>query len=187
MPTNQSTYNSRVTSEALEKRFRDTFRSQGGAELVDDLYAQGVIVPVVDFTAAATDQTLAQNLQTAWDFSTGYDSVANTSSTLINNAGFWQVDLNATTRPSSSFTQELKLTITDGLTSKVVWEVNVNTVATGAITTNNVVSNQFVVFLRAGDSLVASTDNSNAVLDVWYRQIASVNGDLINPTGFTSS
>ena len=88
MPTQATTYNSRVTDEALEKRFRDTFRSQGGAELVDDLYAQGVIVPVVDFTAAATGQQLSQNLQTAWDFSTGFNQVINTSTTIINNAGF---------------------------------------------------------------------------------------------------
>ena len=39
MPTNENTYNSRVTSEALEKKYRDVFPSQGGAELVDDLYA----------------------------------------------------------------------------------------------------------------------------------------------------
>ena len=92
MPTQSTTYNSRVTDEALEKRFRDTFKAQGGAELVDDLYAQGVIVPVVDFTAAATGQQLAQNLQTAWDFSTGNGSADNATTAFISNSGFWLIN-----------------------------------------------------------------------------------------------
>ena len=77
MPTNQNAYNSRVTDESLEKKFRDTFKSQGGAELVDDLYASGVIVPVVDFTAAAQGSELRSDLQSAWDFATSSTSIVN--------------------------------------------------------------------------------------------------------------
>ena len=185
MPTNTNAYNSRVTDEALEKRFRDTFRSQGGAELVDDLYAQGVIVPIVDFTAAATGQQISENLQTAWDFTTGHASVANTSQTLITNAGFWKVDLNVV----ASFTntaREAKVQITDGLTSKPVWEVNFEAIGSSS-TEAAAQQDVFVVFLRSGDSLVASTTDSRVKLDLVYRQIATVSGDLINPSGFTSS
>ena len=85
MPTNQNAYNSRVTSEALEKKFRDSFTSQGGAELVDDLYASGVIVPVVDFTAAAEGSALRSDLQVAWDFSTGHNRINTTTTTTIIN------------------------------------------------------------------------------------------------------
>lgn len=185
MPTNANAYNSRVTDESLEKRFRDTFRSQGGAELVDDLYAQGVIVPIVDFTAAATGDVLAQNLQTAWDFTTGHATVANTPQTLITNAGFWKVDLNVV----ASFTntaREAKVQITDGLTSKPVWEANFESIGSS----NTEAASQqdvFVVFLRSGDSLVASTTDNRVKLDIVYRQIATLNGDLVNPSGFTSS
>lgn len=184
MPTQSTTYNSRVTDEALEKRFRDTFRSQGGAELVDDLYAQGVIVPIVDFTAAATGQQLAQNLQTAWDFSTGHDTVVNQTTTLVSNSGFWQVDLNLFTIYDTT-ARSARIYIDSGIATRNVWEFN--TVSIGSASSAQLMENTFVVFLRAGDSLVAQSNNTAAVIDVWYRQIATVDGDLVNPTGFTSS
>lgn len=182
MPTNQNVYNSRVTDESLEKRFRDTFTSQGGSELVSDLYAQGVIVPVVDFTAAATGNTLAQNLQTAWDFSTGLDTVANTTTTLINTTGFWQVDLTLTVATSSPSTGLLR--INDGLGSKNIFLASNLATSTDRTT---ILEEKMVVFLRAGDSLEALSDNLNLVMNVWYRQIADVNGNLTDPLGFTSS
>ena len=189
MPTNTNAYNSRVTDEALEKRFRDTFRAQGGAELVDDLYAQGVIVPIVDFTAAATGQQLAQNLQTAWDFTTGANQVVNTTTTLVTNAGFWKVDL---TFGDADFQSggaspdvRARVFIDDGATTKDVWGISRGT-GTGSPAVA-VTDTSFIVFLRSGDELKAQATANNCVLDVWYRQIATVSGDLINPSGFTSS
>jgi len=184
MPTNQNAYNSRVTDESLEKRFRDTFRSQGGAELVDDLYASGVIVPVVDFTQAATGEVLAQNLQTAWDFSTGYNNVANTTTQIINTAGFWQLDVNVAMNIGSG-TKSVSIFISDGVSNRVVWEFNVPSSGTAGTITNT--DGQFVVFVRSNDTVSVTSDNANAICDVWYRQIATVNGDLVDPTGFTSS
>ena len=186
MPTQSTTYNSRVTDEALEKRFRDTFRSQGGAELVDDLYAQGVIVPIVDFTAAATGQQLAQNLQTAWDLSTEYSNVVNTTTNLITTPGFWQVDLTIGAIFLSSGGGSFTLNLSDGFSSREVYKLN--TVQTSSTNQPVVVeSASFVVFVRSGDTLSAVSTNSTTQGDVWYRQIAAVNGDLVNPTGFTSS
>lgn len=188
MPTQSTTYNTRVTDEALEKRFRDTFRSQGGAELVDDLYASGVIIPVVDFTNAAEGSQLPQNLQTAWDFSTGFDQVAGGTTTLISNSGFWQVDLVAVAEQDGTGVREqAQLDISDGLTTKKVW--GFPRTLSGSITSVIVsaVESRFVVFLRSGDSLTATSATNSAVVDVWYRQIATVSGDLVNPVGFTSS
>ena len=187
MPTQSTTYNSRVTDEALEKRFRDTFRSQGGAELVDDLYAQGVIVPIVDFTQAATGDVLNQNLQTAWDFTTGSNQINNTTTTLISNAGFWQIDLTCAIEISTSpASNAARVEIFDGSTAKPVWAVShINQAGTNP--GNAVDSNSFVVFLRSGDILRGVSTVNTATLDVWYRQIATVSGDLINPSGFTSS
>lgn len=185
MPTNTNAYNSRVTDEALEKRFRDTFRSQGGAELVDDLYAQGVIVPVVDFTAAATGQQLATDLQTAWDFSTGHNTVSNTTTTLISNAGFWRVALNIFVQTSTTAARNGAVYLTDGLSSRPIWEFNtISTVSEQQDLEDNA---EFVVFLRSGDSFVATSNNVSVILDISYRQIATVSGDLVNPSGFTSS
>lgn len=189
MPTQSTTYNSRVTDESLEKRFRDTFRSQGGSELVDDLYAQGVIVPIVDFTAAATGQQLAENLQTAWDFSTGSITItSNSFQTIISNAGFWQVDLSyagLALQDTSSRPQAL-IDIYDGSTSKPIWGAS-SSIDGAAKSFAYVTENKFVVFLRSGDSLRGKAQSSDNTLDVWYRQIATVSGDLVNPSGFTSS
>lgn len=185
MPTQSTTYNSRVTDEALEKRFRDTFRSQGGAELVDDLYAQGVIVPVVDFTAAATGQQLGPDLQTAWDFSTGSSQITGTNTSIITNAGFWLVDITASVFIDASALSTWQLNLFDGTSSKPIWAFTSNSL--GGTLTGSVVEAKFVVFLRAGDSLRATTPDSRFPIDVWYRQIATVSGDLIDPSGFTSS
>lgn len=185
MPTNANAYNSRVTDESLEKRFRDTFRSQGGAELVNDLYAQGVIVPVVDFTAAATGDVLGENLQTAWDFSTGFNRItASGTTTLINNAGFWQIELNASAQSTGSPVIGT-IQITDGLTSKKVWEWYVED-SGSAVNVPGAFDQRFVVYLRSGDSLTATGD-AQMTMSIWYRQIATLNGDLVNPSGFTSS
>ena len=185
MPTNTNAYNSRVTDESLEKRFRDTFRAQGGSELVDDLYAQGVIVPIVDFTAAATGDVLAQNLQTAWDFTTGLTTLNNNTATLISNAGFWQVDLTATSPNTGGADTTADIFINDGTSSKVVWSFEHD----GGIANEYVylAEGKFVVFLRSGDTLQGTSAASGTILKVWYRQIATVNGDLVNPSGFTSS
>jgi len=187
MPTQQTTYNSRITDEALEKRFRDTFRSQGGAELVDDLYAQGVIVPVVDFTQAATGEVLAENLQTAWDFTTGSNQINNADALLISNAGFWLVDLTCTLDPEgASAAVRARIYLDDGVTEKSVWGISSFTVS-GGKDVSAVTDTKFVVFLRSGDQLRAQSTTAACSLDVWYRQIATVNGDLVNPSGFTSS
>ena len=186
MPTQSTTYNSRVTDEALEKRFRDTFRSQGGSELVDDLYAQGVIVPVVDFTAAATGQQLAENLQTAWDSSTGTDEQNGSgTSTAISNAGFWKVFVQGTMDFSQGGGAAIvgSLEIFDGTTAKTIWtftnkQNNFNEIFQ--------ILDNLTVFLRSGDSLRLNC-TTGATVSITYRQIATVNGDLVNPTGFTSS
>jgi len=183
MPTNANTFNSRVTSEALEAKFRQVFPAQGGAELVQDLFASGVIQPVIDFSQVAEGSVLGTNLQTAWDFSTGHQTVANASPAIISNTGFWKIDLNVTyDLAGSSF--EAKIAITDGLTTKPIWELNTSgSSSEGDVAT----SHEMIVFLRSGDSLIASSSTTNMRLDVVWRQIADVNGNLVNPLGFTFS
>ena len=185
MPTNQNAYNTRLTDEALEKKFRDTFRSQGGAELVDDLYASGVIIPVVDFTSAAEGSALRQDLQRAWDFSTGQVNTSAATTTLINTTGFWLVDTQVTIQDDGLSTFEADLKISDGLGTKTIYRVFVRSVGTqGTMLTDNRVQ---TVFLRAGDSLTATSNDANVIISNSWRQIADVYGNLTNPLGFTSS
>jgi len=187
MPTNANAYNSRLTDEGLEKRFRDTFRSQGGAELVDDLYASGVIVPVVDFTAAAEGSALRADLQTARDFAQGSISINTTTyQDVISTPGFWLVDVNYVGYVASSAGGANRLVITDGAaTNKIIWLLNNSVSTTGD--SESFADDQFVVFLRSGDTLRGAVYNAAGRLNVVYRQIADVSGNLVNPTGFTSS
>jgi len=184
MPTQSNTYNSRVTDEALEKRFRDTFKAQGGAELVDDLYAQGVIVPVVDFTAAATGQQLGTDLQTAMDFSTGLAQFQGNSGNIVSNSGFWRVQ-GVITRTSQTTPGDCNIQISDGLSSKTVFSASFAAGSAGGGIGQT--SYDFIVFLRSGDTLTGSSSDSAMRIDVSYRQIATVSGDLVNPSGFVSS
>ena len=184
MPTNANAYNSRVTDESLEKRFRDTFRSQGGAELVDDLYASGVIVPVVDFTAAAEGSGLAQNLQTAYDFATTTTSVSGAASDIITNAGFWQVQANISASAGAGGPHVAQIRISDGLSTKVIWQISEVGTPGEPI---GLSAFPIVVFVRSGDTVSIRSSDASMILDASYRQIATLNGDLVNPSGFSFS
>ena len=183
MPTQSTTYNTRLTDETLEARFRETFRSQGGAELVDDLYASGVIVPIVDFTSAAEGSSLRADLQAAWDFTTGANQINNTTTTLISNSGFWRVAVKVTQAGNSGTSQDARIQLTDGLSTKTIWRTDLQ--ASGAASSS--LLDDFVVFLRAGDSLTGTSSNADTFLDVQYRTVADVNGNLTNPSGFSFS
>ena len=185
MPTNANTFNSRVTSEALEAKFRQVFPAQGGAELVQDLFASGVIQPVIDFSSVAEGSVLSQNLQTAWDFSTGHQQTNNTTHTIINNPGFWRIDVNLFFLSQGATNPEAKIELTDGLTAKDIWRINESTGTARAIGTSAVTS--LVVFVRSGDSVTQTTTHPDIIINSVYRQIADVSGNLVNPLGFTFS
>jgi len=189
MPTQSTTYNTRLTDEALEKRFRDTFRSQGGAELVDDLYASGVIVPVVDFTAAAEGSALREDLQKAWDDTTQHvDIQTTTPTTIISNAGFWKVWVVHTGYDVRSAAVSAKIVIDSGLSQKTVWQRTSIASSTIPVDLDSVVSAEFVVFVRSGRTVTANAQtNGGDHLNISYRQIADVSGNLIQPSGYTSS
>lgn len=183
----QRTYNARVTTEALEKKFRDTFPSQAGAELVNDLFASGVIVPTVDFTAAAQGSELETGLQRAWDKSTQDNVINGAQATLTSTPGFYKVDLICTSNDiaRASAATIARVFIFDGASQTNVWRWNCSAQAgAGNFAVNE---SQFIVFLNSGDSLVGLATTTADTLNIWYRQIADVSGNLVNPLGFTSS
>lgn len=186
MPTQQNIYNSRVTDEALEKKFRDTFKSQGGAELVDDLYASGVIMPVVDFTAAAQGSELRPDLQVAWDFATGFSTSASGTNVIITTPGFWKIDLNVNGFFPTTSLQFVNLEMTDGATTTIIYSVAA--LDAGSNNLEAVTDDKFIIFVRSGDSVQVRHSSANFFrANVSYRQIADVSGNLVNPLGFTSS
>lgn len=184
MPTNANVFNSRVTSEALEKKFRDVFPAQGGAELVQDLFASGVIQPVVDFSSVAEGDLLPEYLQTAWDFSVSTVTANNNTQTIANTAGFWQIWGTSTLEVETPPDVETKLNITDGISTKVIWRHLEESNQTNSLT---VFIPRSVVFLRSGDTLSCTSSAGGTAICVSTRQIADVNGNPTNPLGFSFS
>ena len=170
-----------ITSESLQAQIRRLLPSQQG--FGEDLQASNVITPIIDLTSAAEGASTPQNLQTAWDFTTGIATISSgAATTLISNTGFWKVDLNFVGFPSNS-PGTAEIFIDDGATTKDIWRITYG--GAGAVTAAFTQNENFVVFLRAGDTLKASNTYAQQKLDVWYRQIADVNGNLVNPLGFT--
>jgi hypothetical protein len=184
LAVNQNGFNSRITSEALEERFREVFPAQAGAELIQDLYASGVIVPTIDFTRVAEGSFLPESLQQAWDFSTGHQKIYNATAALITTPGFWLIDLTLTGLVVKTIgtDDDTFFNLSDGISSKKIWQLTCWNAAQNG--TGAVLEDKFVVFLRSGDSLSCSA-SINGLVNVWYRQIASVNGVLVNPLGFS--
>ncbi len=169
----------RVTSEALQATVRRLLPSQQG--FGEDLNATNVITPIIDLTPTAEGSVLREDLQTAANFSqANVWSINNTTATLISTPGFYKVTANTVLNVNTTAFERTQLQINDGLATKVVWR------ATAEPGTAASVGWTFVetVFLRAGDSLEC-TATANANISGHLRQVATVNGEIVNPTGFT--
>ena len=170
----------RVTSEALQATIRRLLPSQVG--FGEDLQATNVITPIIDLTPAAEGSEVRADLQTALAHgSQTAFSTADTQDTLANSPGFWRVVGTATGCTSSSSGIGVTFTISDGSTEKSIWRLNVP--ITSSNTPAVAVPFDFVVFLRAGDSLTVIA-NARGAAGGSYRQIATVTGELVNPSGF---
>ena len=171
-----------VTSESLQAQIRRLLPSQQG--FGEDLQASNVITPIIDLTSAAEGATTPQILQTALAFGSNTAfNVTNTSTTLTSNAGFWRVlgsvsaESNITgSNPGGS------INLSDGLATKAVWALELAPI--NASFFNNA-EFDLIVFLRSGDSLIAQANDALSIIKGSFRQIADVNGNLINPSGFT--
>lgn len=173
-----------VVSESLQATIRRLLPSQQG--FTEDLQATNVITPIIDLTPTAEGSNVPQNLQTAWDSSTGSVQITTTTYTsIVANTGFWQVGVNLAQFVNSGTRTVSIIQIDDGSTTTNIWASPA--VNSSGTSTGSTVSGNFVVFLRAGDTLQGKVGTTFETMDIWYRQIADVNGNLVNPTGFTPS
>lgn len=170
-----------ITSEALEAAYRALTPSQEG--FTEDLMASNTIIPVLDLTASAEGATTPQYLQTALAFGsqTAFD-VVNATTVIANTAGFWRIIGTFTGRNTSGSDTNLSFTMSDGLSSKRIYggtyEASGNESAWG-------IAYDFTVFLRSGDSVSAVSTSAKGAVVGSIRQVADVNGVLVNPSGFT--
>ena len=169
-----------VTSEALQAQIRSLLPSQQG--FGTDLMAQNVIVPVIDLTSAAEGSTVPQNLQTALAFGnqTAFEA-ENSTDVIANTTGFYRI-IGTSSMNISGSTQTNSLTMSDGLSTKTIWS---HKMAAGSVRGDQNLIFDYVVFLGAGDSVSAVSSNAGNFVIGSSRQIADVNGVLVNPSGFT--
>ena len=168
---------SSVTSEALQLKLRQLLPSQQG--FGTDLSASDTIVPVIDLTGAAEGSDVGQNLQTALAFgSANFFNAQNSTVTIANTAGFYRVFGNVClSATASTHTGSLKLS--DGVTTNFLTYFSV--LANGGAMT---FSFDFVVFLASGESITAESSATSSIVTGSSRQIADVNGVLVQPSGF---
>lgn len=173
-----------VVSETLQASIRRLLPSQQG--FTEDLQASNVITPIIDLTPSAEGSTLPAYLQNAQSYgSSNVVSVSpsTTQSTIINSTGFWLLDLQIAAEEAAVNRNVAYFELYDGAAYKgfknfysFASSVNINFFA----------QDNFVLFLGAGESLVVSTGVS-ANVNGNYRQIADVNGNLVDPVGFTAA
>jgi len=168
-----------IKSQALEDKINQLLPSQGGFQAGVDLSASTTVIPIVDLTESAEGSNLRQDLQTSLSLaSTTAFNVSNTTTTIINTTGYFRV-FGASSLEALTGQVKNTFSLTDGTTTKIIYQSTVD--ATGGVVSVSVVNFDFIVFLQAGDSLTATTNNSKAILAGVTRQVADISGNLINP------
>lgn len=171
-----------ITSEALQATVRRLLPSQQG--FGEDLQASNVVQPIIDLTPTAEGSVLPVSLQQSLNYG-GATSVvaANSTVTIANSPGFYRVTGGIVIVGQSAAVSTVKFFMNDGSADKTIYQWAV--AASGVSNAQNL-SDDFdkIFFLRAGDNLQC-TASIVARFDGSVRQVASVNGTLVNPTGFT--
>ena len=169
-----------IKSTALEDKINQLLPSQGGSQAGVDLSASTTIIPVVNLTETAEGSLLRQDLQTSLSLisATTHD-IVNSTSTVITTTGYFRVKgtvvaINTTTGSNPNFQWQ----ITDGSTTKTMFVYFVP-----QSTTINALSfpYDFVVFMEAGDQLKGISSGVNVTATGITRQIADLQGNLVNP------
>lgn len=172
-----------ITSEALEAKIRQLFPSQNG--FTEELSAQSLIVPTVDLTPTAEGTDTPEYLQRAISFGgiTSFEQVGAGTTTIVATPGFYQLLMSATVEENASNDNTVKLTADEGATTKVIWQLG------GLVGTSEYMIQQTidqVFFLPSGISLkVTCSTNAYTVAAGSIRQVATVGGSIVLPSGFT--
>ena len=169
-----------IKNKILEDKVNQLLPSQGGAQAGVDLSASSMIVPVVNLTEAAEGSLLREDLQLAMSLTscTAFD-VSNAATTLVNTTGYFRVFATMSVQAVNSGNINSNFEVTDGTTTKELIGIEVGTTSAAGVI--KIVHVDFIVFLQAGDSLIARSNDAAAFLIGNTRQVADVNGNLVNP------
>ena len=168
-----------IKSQDIEDKINQLLPSQGGFQPGVDFSASTMVVPIVDLTETAEGSSVRADLQTAFTLNnTSNFNVSNTFVTIVNTPGYYRVFGTFNGFRASTSDQIARISITDGITTKNPFYVQHEF---GSSADGIAIPFDFVVKLEAGDSIAAFTNEDDTRLSGVTRQIADVNGNLINP------
>jgi len=168
-----------VVSESLQATIRRLLPSQQG--FTEDLQASNVITPIIDLTPTAEGSAVREDLQLA--LSHGSQTaflVTNTNSTIVSTAGFYRIVGVSSCLGAGGATQQVDFFLNDGLGNKRMWGHSTTGVSGSSLAS---VPFDLTFFLNSGHSMIIDA-SANARVSGSVRQIADINGDLVNPDGF---
>ena len=162
-----------INSSVLEAKINQLFPSQGGFGAGVDLSASTTVIPIVDLTESAEGSQLRSDLQTSFSLnSISQFNVSNTTTTIINTTGYFRI-YGTVYITGGGFGY---INLTDGTTTKQLQKVNADSASQ--------VGNEyfdFNVFLQAGQSVTAQSNGTNITVLGVSRQLADLDGNLVNP------
>jgi hypothetical protein len=168
-----------IVSETLQQEFRTTFPSQVSSGR--DLHVSDTIIPIVDFSTQASVSTLPENLAQAYSFTNANAfSVNNTTTTVINVAGYWKLSLNMSDINNTTGQPVGSIILSDGSTDKTLVDVRRYGSGGTAVAVNQVF--EYILFLKAGESVKITTIGTYAFAVGVARQLADSSGTVINPS-----
>lgn len=168
-----------IKSQDIEDKINQLLPSQGGAGAGIDFSASTMVIPIIDLTETAEGSALRQDLQTAFTHANSNTfEVTNTSATVINTTGFWRI-VGVSYLLFNNADIKSEVFINDGATSKRVWGHRTRNGATAQ--GDSTATLDLIVKTEAGDSIIVSSSSLNGNFIGQIRQIADVNGNLINP------
>ena len=174
-----------INSEAIESKVRELLPSQGGAGAGFDLSASTQIIPVINLTESAEGSNLRDDLQVAASTNVANAIIENTTTTLTSTTGFYRCY--GTVQGFS-----------DGATRTATIQINRSSnsekfpvyITKFPVNSSNLPISQsfdFIVCIGAGFTLEGKSDVGNLILSVVSYQIASIDGTLTNPSGFSGT
>jgi hypothetical protein len=168
-----------INSQELEDKVRTLLPSQGGAGAGFDLSASTQIIPIIDLTESAQGSNLRQDLQSAYGHAnTTAFNVSNATTTIITTTGYFRIMGNCSTRATNDTGAIITMSITDGSTPKILVNGGVLNIGSGS-NYPFAINFDFVVFIDAGDSIVCQTSSTVTGISGVFRQIATIDGELI--------
>lgn len=180
---NQPVQNYEIVNPTLEQQVASLLPSVAGYG--GNLRSTNTIIPIVDLTSAAEGTTLPESLQQAITFGsqTAFEA-SNTTTTLASTTGFWRV-IGTSTGWFASTTgfSTNEFILDDGISTKRVWAHNIY--ANASSPAFGSINFDLIFFLPAGHSLKAKTNSVSFFMEGSYRQVATIDGTLVDPSGFS--